>query len=190
MSGHEIPPGALLLAFAVTCALAWLASGRRRGTLPIATGLLAVQGALHLIFSSGQSHAAMPDHHPAATHANPAMDPSMTMEMSPDAHLAAMAGHGSTGMLAAHVLAAAVCGLWLARGEAAFFTLAHAVARSAFTPLRLLLTAVRPPAAPRPPRPRTRTVRRHQGVVLAHTLSRRGPPVPSVTHATVLGAHV
>ncbi|WP_162793281.1 hypothetical protein [Streptomyces globosus] len=63
MSGADIPPRGLLAAFAATGALAWLAAGRRRGTLPIGAALLAAQGALHLAFSgtaAGHHHAAAP----------------------------------------------------------------------------------------------------------------------------------
>ncbi|MFE1960975.1 hypothetical protein [Streptomyces sp. NPDC059479] len=97
---------------------------------------------------------------------------------------------GSVGMLAAHLLAAAVCALWLARGEAALFRLVHAVGALAFSPLRLLLTAVRLPAAPRliRPRPAATATDRVHGVVLAHTLSRRGPPAFRTARTTVPGA--
>ncbi|MBB1247342.1 hypothetical protein GL263_27915, partial [Streptomyces durbertensis] len=47
-----------------------------------------------------------------------------------------LTGHASAGMLAAHLLAAAVCGLWLWRGETALFRL-----------LRLLRTLALPPLA-------------------------------------------
>ncbi|GAA4922418.1 hypothetical protein ACFPM3_02380 [Streptomyces coeruleoprunus] len=159
-SAHDVPAGSLLLAFGATGALAWLAAGRRRGPVAMGTGLLAVQGVLHVTFAGG-----LEDHH----HAHEGAVDSL-----------------SSGMLAAHVLAAAVCALWLARGEAAFLGLA----RTAFTPLRPPLTAVRLPAAPRPPRPRPRTADRlHHGVVLAHTLSRRGPPVLAAPRAKALGTH-
>ncbi|MGW6742155.1 hypothetical protein ACWGDX_15760 [Streptomyces sp. NPDC055025] len=97
---------------------------------------------------------------------------------------------GSVGMLAAHLLAAAVCALWLARGEAALFRLVHAVGALAFSPLRLLLTAVRLPAAPRliRPRPETTATDRVQGVIPAHTLSRRGPPAFRTARTTAPGA--
>ncbi|OKJ69239.1 hypothetical protein AMK29_02000 [Streptomyces sp. CB02261] len=95
------------------------------------------------------------------------------------------------GMLAGHLLAALLCGLWLAHGEAAFFTLARAALAYAFTPLRLLSARVRVPDAPRlPVRGARRAAHRPHTVVLAHALSRRGPPRPSPSHATALGAHV
>ncbi|NBE56540.1 hypothetical protein [Streptomyces boluensis] len=98
-------------------------------------------------------------------------------------HGAALAGHGasmghnSLGMLAVHLLAALVCALWLARGEAAFLQLLAAVDSLAFAPLRLLLAVVRPPArCPAARRPRPRPTARPRTAVLAYTVSRRGPP--------------
>ncbi|MGW6570007.1 hypothetical protein [Streptomyces sp. NPDC054975] len=190
MSAHEIPAGSLCTAFAVTGGLAWLAGGRRRGAYAIAGGLAAVQTVLHLIFSAGQSHRATGAHtatgHGATGHAP--LDPSMDRVM--ETAVTAVGGHSSPGMLAAHLLAALVCGLWLARGEAALFALARTVGALAFAPLRLLLAVVRVPEPPHQVRPRPRTPRRPHGVVLAHALSRRGPPRLSAPRATALGAHV
>ncbi|MFJ3902149.1 hypothetical protein [Streptomyces sp. NPDC090025] len=213
MSAHTIPASSLLTAFAATCALAWACAGRRRGPVVMATGLAAVQGALHLILGAGEhgphgaaaatpgeAMAAMPEAASLADMA--AMAPAEHLAyMSHLAHLSqsahgagagSVAGSGGSGpgMLAAHLLAALVCGLWLARGEAALFTLARTVGARARTPLRLLLAAVRVlvPALPprRPVRP-GRPHRRPHGVVLAHTVSRRGPPRPAAPRATALG---
>ncbi|MER5465277.1 hypothetical protein ABT010_32240 [Streptomyces sp. NPDC002668] len=173
MPADHIPFTALLAAFAATGTAGWLAGGRRRGVPAIGTGLLAVQATLHLIFSgAGGATAGQHHHHPQYEPATAVMD-------------------ADAGMLAAHLIAAAVCALWLARGEAAFFRLAHAIGTLAFTPLRLLLTAVRMPEAPRPPaRPRPSRTLRLPGVVLAHTLVRRGPPAFPVPRATAPGAAV
>ncbi|MFC9705776.1 hypothetical protein ACFTWD_34365 [Streptomyces sp. NPDC056943] len=193
MSAHQLPTSGLLGAFAATAVAAWAAAGRRRGAPTIAGAMLVLQGALHLLFSMTGSH-------PSAQAASDAT--AMTGMTHPHA-MAAMAGaHDTTmsagaamdsdpGMLAVHLLAALLCGLWLAHGEAAFFTLAEAALAYAFTPLRLLFARVRVPDAPRGPvrRPRGHAHRPHT-VVLAHTVSRRGPPRPSVPRATALGAHV
>ncbi|MGW0468161.1 hypothetical protein ACWDX6_23280 [Streptomyces sp. NPDC003027] len=192
MSAHDLAPRSLYAAFAVTSGLAWLVSGRRRGPLAIGGGLLAVQTALHLIFSSGESHTGA-DHgslaHPSPGHASMGHASMADPTANPLFDLAG--GHTSVGMLAAHLLAAVVCGLWLARGEAALFALGRAVGALAFTPLRLLLAVAHLPAPrPAPPvrtRPRPRGL---CGVVLAHALSRRGPPRLSAPRATALGAHV
>ncbi|WP_344359908.1 hypothetical protein [Streptomyces gobitricini] len=211
MSAHGVPPASLLLALAGTGAPAWLAAGRRRSAAFIGTGLLAVQGVLHLTFMGGgrghHGHGAAPGSAPgrAAPDAMPGMAHGAAAPGGPGAAApggpGGAAGHGgpadllvgfadgvSPGMVAVHLLAAAVCALWLARGEAAFFRLARAVGALAFTPLRLPLAAVRLPGAPRPPRPWARDLRRHHGVVLAHSLSRRGPPGCLPPRATVPGA--
>ncbi|MEU7068896.1 hypothetical protein AB0B30_01330 [Streptomyces narbonensis] len=212
MSAHRLPAPGLLAAFAATAVAAWAAAGRRRGAPTIAGAMLVLQGALHLLFSMTGAHpaaGAMSDakattHAHAMTGGHPSMgsmhpmgsaggsmgstdpvEPMDLMSMSP------MAMDSGTGMLAVHLLAALLCGLWLAHGEAAFFTLAEAALAYAFTPLRLLFARVRVPDAPRGPvrRPRGNAHRPHT-VVLAHTVSRRGPPRLSVPRATALGAHV
>ncbi|MFI1012476.1 hypothetical protein [Streptomyces sp. NPDC020965] len=170
-SGHDIPLRILLPALIATTAVAWLGAARRRGSLAIGLGLLAVQGALHLVFARAGLHGAPA---PATHHAPP-----------PAADLP------DTGaMIAAHLLAATVCGLWLARGEAAFLRLARAVADLAFTPSLLLLALVRLPETPRPPTPRRPGVARRHGPLLGHSVVRRGPPAWLVTRATAPGAAV
>ncbi|GGT45296.1 hypothetical protein GCM10010271_56470 [Streptomyces kurssanovii] len=162
LSAHDIPPSALLVALGVTAAAGWFAAGRRRGTRAIGAGLLAVQGVLHLVFSDAGRPAAHHHGHQAET---------------------ALGLADGAGMLAVHLVAAAGCALWLAHGEAAFFRLAGTAFAFAFTPLRLLLGVVR---LPEPVRPVVCPVvrARHRGVVLAHTVVRRGPPTPAVPHAT------
>ncbi|MER6616813.1 hypothetical protein [Streptomyces xantholiticus] len=164
LSAHHIPTGALTVALGVTAAVGWFAAGRRRGARAIGAGLLAVQGALHLIFAGGgQSGAHHHGHH---------QPPDLATD---------------TGMLAVHIAAAVGCALWLAHGEAALFRLAHTAFAFAFTPLRLLLTVVRLPESGPAPRPATRPRHLH-GVLLAHTVVRRGPPAPAAPRATVPGA--
>ncbi|MFF4422326.1 hypothetical protein ACFY04_16345 [Streptomyces sp. NPDC001549] len=80
------------------------------------------------------------------------------------------------GMLAAHLLAAVLCGLWLAHGERAVFRVVRAVAGRLWTPLRLLLRTAVP--AHRPP-VRIRRRRRHRAprrLFLVHAITSRGPP--------------
>ncbi|MEU2496411.1 hypothetical protein [Streptomyces sp. NPDC007883] len=208
-SGHDLPPSAVLGALALTAAGGWLAGTRRRGALPIGAALLGVQGGLHLLFARSEPHRTdgSPTHHhmgagsgttAAAASADGAGAASAHPAGAPADPLADVAAQltqlttGPVGMLAAHVLAAAVCALWLARGEAAFFRLARTVGTvcaAPFAPLRLLLAVVRVPEPPRPARPGHRTRRLH-GVVLTHILSRRGPPGGPTTRATVPGALV
>ncbi|MFF5280728.1 hypothetical protein [Streptomyces sp. 62] len=200
MSAHQLPATTLLGAFAATAATAWAGAGRRRGTPTIAGALLLLQGALHLLFSVA-GHGAAPlqgmHHEMPGMESMPGMD-GMATDMAMGMRMAtAPADHplasGDTGMLAVHLLAALLCGLWLAHGEAAFFTLARAALAYAFTPLRLLRARALVPA-PETPRRRVRRARRDarrpHTVVLAHTLSRRGPPRLSTPRATALGAHV
>ncbi|MEU1071324.1 MULTISPECIES: hypothetical protein [unclassified Streptomyces] len=84
-------------------------------------------------------------------------------------------GMSSTGMLAAHLLAALFCGLWLAHGERAAFRILRSFTGWLFAPLRLVLTV----APPRPARPRARperTTRRLRRLLLVHAITSRGPP--------------
>ncbi|MET8902552.1 hypothetical protein ACFVGX_09530 [Streptomyces sp. NPDC127113] len=87
-----------------------------------------------------------------------------------------MAGTASWGMLAAHVLAAVLCGLWLAQGERAAFALLRACADRAFVPLRLVLAVLLPLAARPALRPRPRPCRRLRHLLLGHSVTTRGPP--------------
>ncbi|MFC9270358.1 hypothetical protein ACFTXJ_21585 [Streptomyces zhihengii] len=185
LSAHDIPPSALFAALGVTAAAGWAAAGRRRGPWSIGTGLLAVQGALHLLFAAparpGTAHHHTP--HPAFGTA-PVQDTAAY-----DAPVQALGS--DTGMIAVHLLAAAACALWLAHGESAFFRLARTVLAFAFTPLRLLLATVTPPGPACPgPAPVRAEPRRPHHVVLAHTVVRRGPPVRPVPRATAPGATV
>ncbi|MGW0333683.1 hypothetical protein ACWD0J_17730 [Streptomyces sp. NPDC003011] len=87
-----------------------------------------------------------------------------------------MDGTSSFGMLAAHLLAALLCGLWLAHGERAAFRILRTLAGWLAAPLRLLL------ALPTPPhRPRIRVRRRSDWAprrfLLVHAITSRGPPV-------------
>ncbi|MBT2406933.1 MULTISPECIES: hypothetical protein [unclassified Streptomyces] len=220
MSGTDIPAMGLVGAFGVTGALAWLGAGRRRGPLGITAALLALQGVLHLVLSGSQAgHAgdpvqpaipapdAMAAHHMAdmagvagvsgmggmggmAAEA-PANAPAGIAKV---ADLADIAGHGGLGMIAAHVLAALFCAVWLAWGEAAVFRLAGALAAAALLaarPLSRALVLIRTHVAPVPPRPAFRRTyerpRRLRGAVHAHAVVRRGPPGRRDTRATAPG---
>ncbi|WP_330176149.1 hypothetical protein OG875_23205 [Streptomyces sp. NBC_01498] len=198
MSAHETPPGVPLVAFVVVAALAWLAAGRRRGIRFIGPAVLTAQAALHVTFSAAGAHGAGAgrSHGHAMTTTGAATGEDPVSGGLGDALLTA-AADTSPGMLAAHLLAGAVCALWLARGEAAFFRLAETVAAFAFTPLRVLLAGARPLAVPPPPvraRHRTRAPHPPRGTLLAHAVSRRGPPawcaLPMLTTASGAAATV
>ncbi|OAH12483.1 hypothetical protein [Streptomyces jeddahensis] len=93
-------------------------------------------------------------------------------------HAGAATGGGSSsfGMLAAHLLAALLCGLWLAYGERAAFRILRAVAGWLAAPLRLLLALPVPPHRPRLHVRRRRTERSLGQLLLVHAITSRGPP--------------
>ncbi|MFJ2595199.1 hypothetical protein [Streptomyces erythrochromogenes] len=87
-----------------------------------------------------------------------------------------MAGMSPAGMLAAHLLAALLCGMWLAHGEQGAFRFLRAVAGRLRAPLRLFFDLA---PAPLPPRVRVRRVRRSRALpqlFLVHAITSRGPP--------------
>ncbi|MGP3924091.1 hypothetical protein [Streptomyces sp. 8N616] len=210
-SGEHIPWQALLAAFGVTTAAAWLGAGRRRGVLSIGAGLMAVQGGLHLIFAGGhngprpsatQFSDGMGDMDgtgagamPAAAAAADAVggsgavaaDGEVLDHLSHLFHLGS-AADGSRAMLAVHLLAGLACAMWLWRGESAFFRLLRCLDARAFTPLRLLLSAgAWRTAVLRPVRHTLRAAAvagRLRSALLAHVLSRRGPPYGTVFGST------
>ncbi|MFG2539336.1 hypothetical protein ACGFU4_29280 [Streptomyces sp. NPDC048511] len=87
-----------------------------------------------------------------------------------------MAGMSSTGMLAAHVLAALVCGVWLAYGERAAFQTLRAVAGWLLAPLHPLLVAPLPVPRRRLRPHRGLSDRLSPGLRCARARERRGPP--------------
>ncbi|MFJ8887735.1 hypothetical protein ACIRJR_30615 [Streptomyces sp. NPDC102402] len=97
--------------------------------------------------------------------------------MDPAAHAGQdMAFMPSAGMLAAHLLAAVVCGLWLAYGERALFRVLGTFATRLWTPLQLLLRLSAPPRLPRPCVRRRRTRHAPARLLLVHSITSRGPP--------------
>ncbi len=89
--------------------------------------------------------------------------------------MAAMTGTASWGMLAAHVVAALLCGLWLARGEHAAFQVLRSLADRFRLPLALF-EALRPlPSAP-PGSATDRSATPPRSRLLVHTRVTRGPP--------------
>ncbi|MFJ9909668.1 hypothetical protein ACIRVK_43885, partial [Streptomyces sp. NPDC101152] len=92
-------------------------------------------------------------------------------------------GHSTVGdsaspaMLASHLLAAVLCGLWLAYGEKAAFRILRAVAGRLAAPLRLLLALPATPQRPRPHLRRRRSERAPRLLLLVHAITSRGPPM-------------
>ncbi|MFI6037253.1 hypothetical protein ACIBBD_24370 [Streptomyces sp. NPDC051315] len=123
---------------------------------------------------AGMNHAGTT--HAGTTHA--AMESTDSMDaMDHLGHFTTGTGSSFAGMLAAHLLAALLTGLWLAYGERAAFRILRAVAGRLAAPLRLPLAL---PALPDHPRPRVRRPRpeRTPGpLLIVHTIISRGPPV-------------
>lgn len=88
----------------------------------------------------------------------------------------AMGSMSPTGMLAGHLLAALVCGLWLAHGERGAFRVLRAVAARFLVPLRLIFRLPAPAHRPRVRRARNHRVRTPRRLLLADALTSRGPP--------------
>ncbi|MDX3520566.1 hypothetical protein [Streptomyces scabiei] len=86
-------------------------------------------------------------------------------------------GTSGAGMLAVHLLAALLCGLWLALGERAAFRVLRACAARLVAPLLLILRLPPPPCRPRVRAGRARSDRMPRRLLLAHALTSRGPPM-------------
>ncbi|MER6914210.1 hypothetical protein ABT354_21265 [Streptomyces sp. NPDC000594] len=186
-SGHDLPGSALLPAFPVTWALAWVAARRRRGTVTLGLGLLAAQGGLHLYLARAQLHAMPSGRHPGGGHPAGGVPDAPA---APELLGPGLLGPSPVAMVAAHLLAAAFCAVWLARGEAAFLRLAHAVGTLAFAPLRPPVAVAALPSLPGAPVRRRRDDRGRPGRLLGHTLVRRGPPGCPASRVTVPGVPV
>ncbi|MFI2510464.1 hypothetical protein [Streptomyces sp. NPDC018972] len=176
MSGDHVPLGTLAAGWAVTGALGWGLAGRERG-LPLITAVaVAAQTVLHSAFSLVEpAHAGFMDGSamPHGMHSTPMP---MGTGTGMEGHIAP-SGDSSAGMLAAHLLAALLCGLWLGYGERAVFRVLRTVGGWLAAPMRLLFLA---PVPPRRPSPRVRRRRRSDRVprllLLVHAITSRGPP--------------
>ncbi|WP_329269902.1 hypothetical protein [Streptomyces sp. NBC_01451] len=184
MSGSTVAWWTLALGALVMGAAGWSLTGRERG-LPLVVGVVvAAQGALHSVFSftrsagagagAGTGSAGVPMGSMDMVHTGADMD----MAVGHMAH----GGHGldvlssSYGMLAAHTLAALLCGLWLAHGERAAFRILRAVAGRLAAPLRLALAPLSTPDRPRPRLRRSGSDRAPRLLPLVHAITSRGPP--------------
>ncbi|MFI0086880.1 hypothetical protein [Streptomyces bobili] len=192
MSGDPVPWWALGAGAAAAGAAGWGLAGRERGLPLIVTVVVAAQTALHTAFSLAHPAAGAEGTATLDAHAGMGMNMGTGMGMGGAAHghaphamdlmgqtgaVAAGGGPSSYGMLAAHLLAALLCGLWLAHGERAAFRVLRAFAGRLAAPLRMLFAAV--PAAPERPRVRVRrrgTDRAPRLLLLVHAITSRGPP--------------
>ncbi|MDQ0937680.1 hypothetical protein [Streptomyces turgidiscabies] len=190
MSGSSVAWWTLAAGALVTGGAGWCLTGRERG-LPLVVGVVMVaQGALHSAFSFAQGMetgpAGMPMDSMDMAHAGADMGMGMGMGTGTDAgagvghaahgHFALDVLSSSYGMLAAHTLAALLCGLWLAYGERAAFRILRAVAGRLAAPLRLVLALPALPDRPRLRPRRGRSGRAPRRLELVHTITSRGPP--------------
>ncbi|MFF0224298.1 hypothetical protein [Streptomyces sp. NPDC004629] len=205
MSATAVPWWAMAAGAAGTGAAGWLLAGRERGRTVIVAVVTAAQAVLHETFSLAQSLASAPVQAPAAmpraggSTRMSAMDMgsmgSMDMgsmagtDLGSTAHMghgmagighghdmAGMNGAASAGMFAAHLLAAALCGLWLAYGERAVFRVLRAAAAWLAAPLRLLLALPTPFLRPSVHRCRDAACPASVLLLLCCSLTFRGPP--------------
>ncbi|MFJ5631451.1 hypothetical protein ACIQF5_02235 [Streptomyces goshikiensis] len=191
MSRTAVAWWAMAVAVAAVGALAWVLADRERGLASVTAATVAVQAALHTGFSMAQA-AARPSGpgtggghvHAMAAHAmaggGTTVPMSMPMPMPMPASMPAGHAMGSmspVGMLAAHLLAALLCGLWLAYGEQGAFRVLRAVAGWLLVPLRLAFRLPAPPDRPRLSARRDGGSRPPRGLLLAHAITSRGPPV-------------
>ncbi|OXS30605.1 hypothetical protein [Streptomyces sp. XY006] len=187
MSGDHVPVPVLLGGWAVTGAAGWCLAGRERGLGVVVAVAVVVQTALHSAFSlaPGATAPAPTAHGAGSTGSMDSMPTTMPMSMPMPLHTGmGHAGHmgdtsggdSSLGMLAAHLLAALLCGLWLGHGERAVFRLLRALGSRLAAPLRLLFARPAPPPPPaRVRRPSSDPAPRL--LLLVHAITSRGPPV-------------
>lgn len=172
MSGRHVPAWALAAGLAATAVAGWSLAGRERGLPLIVTLVVATQAALHSAFSLAQPGTVQPASMDMGSMRMSATD---SMDMT---HMSAgpTGGTSSPGMLTAHLLAALLCGLWLAHGERAAFRVLRAVATRLAAPLRLLRALPVPPHRPRLRPRRARSDRAPRLLLLVHAITSRGPP--------------
>ncbi|MFI8240331.1 hypothetical protein ACIF83_24120 [Streptomyces sp. NPDC085866] len=180
MSGQHVPGQALVAGLAVTGTAGWSLAGRERGLPLIVTVVVAAQAALHEAFSFAQSASADTASMDMASMPTDSMDMGSMghMDMSGMDHMGHSMGGGSSsfGMLAAHLFAALLCGVWLAYGERAAFRILRAAAARLAAPLRLLLALPDTPVRPRLRVRRRRSRRAPRLLLLVHSIISRGPP--------------
>ncbi|WP_240121430.1 hypothetical protein [Streptomyces sp. MUM 2J] len=202
MSGELLPWWAAGLAFAAVVPGGWWLTGRERAALTVVGSTVAVQALLHVLFAAASrpvpaadgaaatggaccsgvpemmslSHTGMTMHH-----GMPSGGSGPVPGLSVPGFVSAVTHGGSAGMLLAHALAAALCGLWLWRGEAAVHRIARALATVLVAPLRRILRASSAARGGTGARS-CRAVRhgaehwRPTESVLRHVVVRRGPP--------------
>ncbi|MFE2579948.1 hypothetical protein [Streptomyces sp. NPDC059378] len=205
MSGSDVPGRVLTAAVVVTGAFGWCLTGRERGLPLVVTAVVAAQTALHSAFALAQSASAdmatpmNMNMRMDMGMGTGGMDMGSMRSMGSMDRMNSMGhavhmdhvdrmgqflggdplmggGSSSYGMLVAHLLAASLCGLWLAYGEKAVFRILRTVAGRLAAPLRLLLALPAPADRPRLGVGRPRSDRAPRLLLLVHAITSRGPP--------------
>ncbi|MDN3261941.1 hypothetical protein QWJ26_19420 [Streptomyces sp. CSDS2] len=152
---------------------------------PPGAGSLGRQWLGYLLHSSppgpGPRHGVMPTSMPSMDHTMGGMHsmgpmPHMGAVHPPGHSMSGMPGMSSAGMLTAHLLAALLCGLWLAYGERAAFRILRVLAGWLVAPLRLILRLPEPPYRPRLRARRGRSDGTLRRLLLTRAVTSRGPP--------------
>ncbi|MBN6055082.1 MFS transporter [Nonomuraea sp. RK-328] len=169
--GTAPAPGTAALGLGAASALALVLTGRERQPLTINLALVAAQALLHELFSAGGPTGYVALH----LHDSPAGGMRLAFETGAPADRGLAVG---AGMLAAHLTATLLTGWWLARGEAALWSLLRRLHDGLERHLGRALLAGAFPAMPSarqaPPVVRVRAV--PPDPALRHCLARRGPP--------------
>ncbi|KFG72007.1 hypothetical protein [Streptomyces mutabilis] len=202
MSGAAVPWWAVAAGASAAGGAAWWLAGRERGPFAVVGLAVAAQAVLHASFSLAQAGAhpgaygdaslvrrwldvllcrmpsgpgAAPMPTGAAVHGGHAVHPPHDVNGA-DAVGHATVSMSPSGMLAAHLVAALLCGLWLAHGERAAFRIVRSLAARLVAPLRLPLRPAAPPHRPRAGHRRAASDRTPRRPSTAHAITSRGPP--------------
>ncbi|MFF2062830.1 hypothetical protein ACFVWZ_13715 [Streptomyces sp. NPDC058200] len=175
--GQQVTPGALVGAFLLVVVLVCSLPLGEQGPCTVLGATAGVQLGLHVFFSflleAAPGDGAPPV--PLAGHAHTmAADRAQTLTdgLGPAGH-----AHLSGGMVAAHIVAALACGLWLWRGEAALFGVLRLLRYALPGPLARKFALPRPLRLPELPRlPVPVCLREPATVLLQYAMPRRGPP--------------
>ncbi|MFF8957875.1 hypothetical protein [Streptomyces sp. NPDC014894] len=178
--GHDLSSGAspspwgYALALPPVCAAAWRLTRTERSARAVVGASAIGQLALHVLFGLVSGHATH-----GAAHSGGHMTPSRP---PPDGLIAAtVLGSPASAMAGAHLLAGAVCGWWLWRGERSLVQLRRALGLFDRGRLRLVRTVLSGayaglPALPAPAG-HTEPVRLPASLEPLRALFRRGPPL-------------
>jgi hypothetical protein len=140
-----------------------------RGDAVTVTGRRSVEAVLPV--QDGRRVGSLLDGYESATHGGPAVEPALPV----GSLLGELAAHAP--MMAAHLAAAALVGIWLALGERSLWALLALAERVVVGPVLVAVAWLgMPPLVVTAPRPADVPRVRPTHPLLAPTLSRRGPP--------------